>query len=94
MLDFKNDREITPADLCDVRHLTQLDKEQLQRDIVEAVSATQSPLLVVPLPNILILTRAQFDLLQDDPDMLGTYGSADQRLYITPLNAMDVRIAE
>ncbi len=88
---FKS-RDIKPADLCDVRHQTQVDKEQLQKDIVETVAATQSPLLVVPLPNILLLTRRQYDLLQNDPDMLGTY--ADQRVYVTPLNAMDVRVVE
>jgi hypothetical protein len=66
--------------------------DELKKKILEMVAATQSPLLVMPLPNILIMTPEQYDDQQTDPDMLGDYEHADQRVYITPLNAMDVRV--
>lgn len=92
VLDFK-DRLITPQDILDIRHFRETGPDLMQR-ITESVAATQSPLLVIPLPNILVLTRAQFDDLQTDLDRIGDYESARQMLFITPLNAMDIRVVE
>ncbi len=92
-LNFTNQRQIKPSDLLDIRHLTDTG-EDLKGEILRMVSATQSPLLIMPLPNILIMTRAQYDAMQTDPDMIGDYQYSSERVYVTPLNAMDVRIVE
>lgn len=65
---------------------------ELKVEIENAVASTQS-IIIQPLPNILIMTKAQYDDLQHDPEMIGAYQST-QHLYLTPHNVMDVVIKD
>ncbi len=82
---------IRPSDILDIRHLTETGDE-LKKKILVMIDDTQSPLLITPLPNLLVMTGRQYDQMQTDPDMLGRY--SESRIYVTPLNAMDVRVWE
>lgn len=66
--------------------------DELKREIVEAVKSTQL-LIVRPLPDKLVMTGEQYDMLQSDPEMHGMWES-QQRVYVTSENAMDVIIQE
>ena len=63
----------------------------LKERIFKDVQATQNSALLLPLPDILYMRPDQYVLLQDDPDMQNMFASED-RVYATPLNAMEVRI--
>ena len=75
--------------VLDIRDWKQKGAE-LVKEINEAVADTQK-IIIRPLPHTLVMTGAQYDMLQDDPEMRGWHGS-QQRVYVTPLNAMDVVI--
>jgi len=66
--------------------------DELKREIDEAVKSTQS-VVIRPLPNKLVMTGPQYDMLQADPEMRG-FWTSQERVYITPYNAMDVVIQE
>lgn len=75
----------------DIRDWRQTGQE-LKTAIWQAVKDTQL-FVVRPLPNELVMTGDQYDMLQDDPEMQGMWQS-QQRVYVTPDNAMDVIIQE
>lgn len=77
-------------DILDIRDWKQTGME-LKTEISNAVAATQS-VVIQPLPNKLIMTQAQYDMLESDPDLVGV--EPKERIYITPHNAMDVIISE
>ena len=60
----------------------------LHEAICNAVKDTQS-IVIRQLPNILLMTLAQYQELDPLGDMNGA-ANAKQRIYMTPLNAMDV----
>lgn len=64
--------------------------EELVRAIYNAVRDTQVPIMT-QLPNILLMTAAQYKDL--DHHMINAYKSKD-RVYMTPLNAMDVVVKD
>jgi len=64
----------------------------LKQAILSAVKDTQR-IILAPLPDQLLMTKDQYDMLQDDPDMQKMYQS-DNLLYITPLNAMEVKVKQ
>jgi hypothetical protein len=64
----------------------------LKTEIVNAVKSTQS-VVVRPLPDKLVMTPIQYDMLQQDPEMQGMYES-NQHVYVTSENAMEVIIQE
>lgn len=64
----------------------------LQVEIVNRVKDTQR-LLMSPLPDILILSRDQYEDLEHDASMLSTQDSKD-RLYNTGLNVMEIKIID
>lgn len=66
--------------------------EALKQAIFNAVKDTQA-IIMAPLPNELIMTAAQYE--DQDPlgDMAQAYKSKD-RVYITPLNAMDIVVKD
>lgn len=66
--------------------------EELVKEINEAVKDTQK-VIIRPLPHTIVMTGTQYDMLQNDPEMRGWHG-AQQRVYITKLNAMDVVIKQ
>lgn len=66
--------------------------DDLRREIVNAVLSTQA-VLVQPLPDQLVMTKAQFDMLDTDPRMQAMYQSTE-RLYVTPHNAMEVVVKQ
>lgn len=63
---------------------------ELKIEIDKAVASTQS-VIIQPLPNKIIMTKAQYDMLQHDPEMIGAYKS-NEHLYKTTHNLMDVII--
>jgi hypothetical protein len=63
--------------------------DELKLEILKAVRSTQS-LVIQPLPNRLVMTKSQYDMLQPDPDLRGIYPK--EQIYYTPDNAMDVII--
>lgn len=65
---------------------------ELMQAIHDAVKDTQS-VIITTLPNVLIMTSAQFESLDPYGEIVSTYRSKD-RVYITPLNAMDVVIKD
>lgn len=69
----------------------ELSKDDLKLRIAQDVEKTQSGSILVPLPEVIALRHDQFDLLMDDPDMQNMYQSID-KIWITPLNAMEVRV--
>lgn len=79
-------------DNLDIRHLKQRDKHALMKQIAEMVKDTQR-YLIRELPNTITMTTKQYDLLQNDPNMLGAYDS-NEHLFVTPHNAMEVVIKE
>lgn len=62
----------------------------LRKEIADRVKDTQR-VLITTLPDTLLLTQEQYDILEHDPEMVGGYGS-NSRVYITPYNAMDLQI--
>lgn len=86
------------SDTIDITPLKETGLE-LRQAIYNAVQDTQSAVLLTPLPNILIMTFAQYENLDPYGDMVGAYQSK-QRIYITrhedgkPLNAMDVVVKD
>lgn len=65
-----------------------LDKEKLQDQIVQDVKDTQL-FAGRHLPDKLLLTTDQFKLLQDDMQRMA---DTEDRIYVTPYNAMEVHI--
>lgn len=74
----------------DIRDLTETGLE-LKTAIANAVADTQR-YIIRTLPDKLIMTQVQYDILEDDPDLVGTI--PNERIYITPHNAMDCIIRE
>lgn len=74
-------------DILDIRDWKQTG-EALKTEIGNAVKATQS-IIIQPLPNKLVMTRTQYEDLEQDPEMRSFQGSVE-RIFITPHNAMDV----
>lgn len=66
--------------------------DALKQEIVSAVKDTQSVLLT-KLPNILLMRPDQFEDLNGGDEMAQMYQS-QQRMYVTPQNAMEVVIKE
>ncbi len=66
--------------------------DALKKMIVQGVKDTQK-WIIQDLPNELHMTRKQFEMLQTDPEMMGTHNSQDH-LYMTPLNVMEVRVVK
>jgi len=73
---------------------SKLKDNELKAEIVRMVEATQG-LVTRPLPDKLIMTKAQFEMLSGE--MIGAHDSdgsviisATERIYITPKNVMDV----
>lgn len=64
----------------------------LKLEIVNRVKETQR-LVLQPLPDMLILTKVQYEDLEDDPRMMPMYASK-ARIYITSENAMELDIRE
>lgn len=64
--------------------------ETLSKAIENAVWDTQR-IVIRELPNKLIMTPAQYDILQEDPMMQKFYKS-NEHVYVTKHNAMDVII--
>lgn len=75
----------------DMRNVKELGLE-LNTLIQQGVKDTQS-VVERPLPHTLVITGKQFDSLQTDPDMRG-FWSTQERIFVTPLNVMDVVIKE
>lgn len=65
----------------------------LKQAILNAVKDTQSAVLLTPLPNKLVMTAKQFAELDPLGGMQMAYQS-EERIYMTPLNAMDVVIKD
>jgi hypothetical protein len=65
---------------------------QLRKDILNGVRDTQG-IIMSPLPNILLMTKPQFDDLVTDPAMEHMYQSTDY-MYFTELNVMEVRVKD
>jgi len=66
--------------------------EELKQAIFNAVKDTQG-IIMSPLPNVLIMTAEQYMDQDPNPEMMPAYKSKD-RLFITPLNAMDVVVKD
>lgn len=64
--------------------------EALKEEITKAVASTQS-VIIRTLPNKLVMTRAQYESLEHDPDLKSFEGTVD-RVFVTKHNAMDVVI--
>jgi len=64
----------------------------LKQEIYNAVKDTQR-VIIRELPNQLLMTREQFDLLQEEPEFQRMYESKDF-LYYTPMNVMEVRVKQ
>lgn len=64
--------------------------ETLAKAIEDAVADTQR-VVIRELPNRLVMTPAQYDILQEDPMMQKFYKS-NEHVYVTKHNAMDVII--
>jgi len=82
---------VASSDYIDITPLKETG-QALKQAIFNAVKDTQGVILA-PLPNVLIMTKAQYDELDPDPEMQKAYKSKD-RIYITPLNAMDVVVKD
>lgn len=78
------------SDTLDIRDFKEKDDE-LKIAIAQAVRDTQR-LVIQPLPSKIIMTYAQFDMLQPDPDLRGLYPK--EQIYMTPDNVMEVTIDE
>lgn len=74
-------------DTLDIRDWPQ-QGDALKLEIANAVASTQS-VIIRELPNKLIMSQAQYQQLEHDPDLKSFPGSVD-RIYVTPHNAMDV----
>lgn len=79
------------SDLIDITDLKETG-EALKQAIFNAVKDTQG-ILLAPLPNVLLMTKAQYDDLDPNPEMVKAYKSKD-RIYVTPLNAMDIVVKD
>lgn len=66
--------------------------EELKRMITVAVKDTQR-LILKPLPDIMLITKAQFDYFVTDPDIIQMYETTDL-LYSTPYNVMEIRVKQ
>lgn len=85
----------------DITPEREVDREKLRAIIFNAVKDTQSAVLLAPLPHLLVMTKAQYDILDPDPDdpevddpyIVAAYRSKD-RIYLTPLNAMDIVVKD
>lgn len=78
-------------DTIDISDLKETGPE-LHQAICNAVKDTQG-IIMTPLPNVLVMTVAQYIDLDPYGDMIGAYRSK-QRIYITPLNAMDIVVKD
>lgn len=72
--------------------------EALREAIFNAVKDTQS-IVVKPLPNVLVMTKDQFDDQLPFDEMVVPDGVVDRykpkdHLWITPINAMDVVVKD
>jgi len=84
MNDYSNALDIT-------KHSSVLSKDALKVQIIADVRATQSGMLIVPLPDILLLRQDQYDLLIKDVDV-SVMPSSEDLLYRTPDNAMHIKL--
>lgn len=64
--------------------------DELKQAIVKAVKDTQL-YLTRPLPDLLIMTREQYEELEDDPQMVGLK-DWQSRMYVTQYNAMELDV--
>lgn len=72
----------------DIRDFKQKEALELKKEIIQAVKDTQS-VIIRALPNRIVMSKDQYDLLQHDPMLQKMYES-DHLVYLTPLNAMEV----
>jgi hypothetical protein len=79
---------MTSLDVTDCR----LRGDALRVEIVNRVKDTQR-LVLQPLPDMLILSRDQYEDLEHDASMLSTSDSKD-RLYNTGMNVMELKIVD
>lgn len=77
------------ADL-DITGYKTLDKEKLQKHILDDVKDTQI-IAGRHLPDKLFLTFPQFHLLEEDMQRLG---ETEYRIYATPYNVMEVHVVD
>jgi hypothetical protein len=66
--------------------------DALRQEIVDRVKATQS-VIIQTLPDMLVLTKEQYQELEDDSEMLPMYASKSG-VYMTSENVMEVSIKE
>jgi hypothetical protein len=64
----------------------------LHEAICNAVKDTQG-LILAPLPDVLVMTARQYEELDPLGGMASAYQSKD-RIYMTPMNAMDVVVKD
>lgn len=88
MLDFAHFNHTEVLDITDLRETG----PELRKKIVEAVRDTQS-VIITTLPNVLLMTVAQYQDLDPYGDMVGAYNS-QQRLYKTEYNVMDIVVKD
>lgn len=74
--------------ILDITQYPQKNKLRLQESILEAVKDTQTGFMLT-LPDELHMRVDQYELLQDDPQMLSSH---KDRLYYTKYNCMEVRV--
>lgn len=86
------ERRMSVYDNLDIRHVKTRDKHALMKEIASMVKDTQR-YIIRELPNVITMTPKQFDILQNDVNMLGAYNS-NEHLFITPHNVMEVVIKE
>lgn len=81
------------TDTIDVTELKETDPEKLKAAIWQAVKDTQA-WVVTTLPDKLIMTKAQFLLLDDQDEMRQFWTNTKERLWVTPDNAMDIIVKD
>jgi hypothetical protein len=86
MLNFAQAHQENVLDITDLKE----HGPALHTAIVNAVKDTQGTILA-PLPDVLVMTALQYKEL--DAGMMQAYQS-DDRIYMTPLNAMNVRVKD
>jgi hypothetical protein len=67
-----------------------LKRERLVEQILEDVKATQM-FVGRHLPDKLFMTKDQFELLEDDMELME---NTVDRIYITPMNVMEVHVVD
>lgn len=78
---------MTDYDVLDIKDWQQ-EGDDLKAAIYEAVKKTQVPIML-PLPNQLVMTAKQFDMLKSDDDMSGAWSTKEQ-IWRTDYNCMDI----